>query len=321
MAESNKIKGNSDDVCSQCGYPELIYDPDTAEMICGRCGIVVSDVTVDRGPEWRGFTPEERISKRRTGAPISNMYYDKGLSTSFSPKDVKGLKGEDRKRMWRMKKWDTSVKLDETMMRNLSNALTELDQLADTLHVPEGIKEQAATLYRKALEKDLIRGRTITGFVAASLYAACRSAKVPRSLKAVAEASTQDIKTISRTYRLLLQELDVKMPIDYPMKFVPKIASQVKVRRDTERVTQEILSRAREEKVLTGKDPRGMAAAALYMACKTTDDKGTQREIAEAAGTSEVTLRNRLRDLEKLFGVQAISGLKEHQYQDLVQFH
>jgi transcription initiation factor TFIIB len=203
--------------------------------------------------------------------------------------------------MWRLKKWDTRTKLDLTSARNLSDALTDLDRLAETLHLPDGIKEQAATTYRKALDKGLIRGRTIADFVAASLYAACRDSKIPRSLKEIANVSTQDMKSISRTYRLILKELDLRMPIDYPMKFVPRIASQVGVKHETERLTVEILRKAREEKALTGKDPRGMAAAALYMAIKVVSDKGTQREIAEAAGTSEVTLRNRLRDLEKLF--------------------
>jgi transcription initiation factor TFIIB len=293
--------------CPNCGSERIIHDTDSGETVCGNCGTVLEDVSMDRGPEWRGFTPEERIRKRRTGAPLSEVYYDRGLSTSFSPRDVKGLTGEERQRMWRLKKWDTRAKLDETKMRNLSNALTEMDRLAENLHIPAGVKESAAKIYRKALEKDLIRGRTISGFVAASLYAACRRAKVPRSLKAISEASTQDIKTISRTYRLLLQELDIRMPIDYPMKFVPKIASEMEVSRDTDRLTVEILRKAREEKVLTGKDPRGMAAAALYMACKHNNERCTQREVSAAAGTSEVTLRNRLRDLEDLLTVEDLS--------------
>jgi transcription initiation factor TFIIB len=270
---------------------------------------VIDEATFDRGPEWRAFTPEEKMSKRRTGAPISSIYYDKGLSTTFSPKDMRGGTSEERQRMWRLKKWDTRTKMDMTSARNLSDALTEMDRMAETLHLPSGVKEHAATIYRKALDKDLIRGRTIAGFVAASIYAACRQARLPRSLKEVSKASVHDIKTVSRTYRLLIKELDIRMPIDYPMKFVPRIASKVEVSIDTDRLTVEILRRAREEKTLTGKDPRGMAAAALYMACKHNKEGCTQREVSEAAGTSEVTLRNRLRDLEELFGEKELKRL------------
>lgn len=299
-------------VCPNCGSNRIIHDPESGESICANCGMVIEDVSVDRGPEWRAFTPEERMSKRRTGAPISNVYYDRGISTTFTPKDMRGGTTEQRQRMWRLKKWDTRTKLDETSARNLSDALTEMDRLAENLHLPSGIKEQAAKIYRQALEKDLIRGRTISGFVAASLYAACRQAKIPRSLKEVSEASTQDMKTVSRTYRLLLRELDIKMPIDYPMKFVPRISSRVEVSRDTDRLTVEILRRAREEKTLTGKDPRGMAAAALYMACKHNNEGCTQRVVSEAAGTSEVTLRNRLRDLEELFNESDLETIMEN---------
>ncbi|MFP3952263.1 MAG: transcription initiation factor IIB [Candidatus Bathyarchaeia archaeon] len=303
MDEDKKVHSQEEPklICPNCGSDRIVHDSDSGESICANCGMVIEDVSVDRGPEWRAFTPEERMSKRRTGAPISNVYYDRGISTTFTPKDMRGGTSEQRQRMWRLKKWDTRTKLDETSARNLSEALTEMDRLAENLHLPSGIKEQAARIYRQALEKDLIRGRTISGFVAASIYAACRQAKIPRSLKEVSEASTQDMKTVSRTYRLLLRELDIKMPIDYPMKFVPRISSKVEVSRDTDRLTVEILRIAREEKTLTGKDPRGMAAAALYMACKHNKEGCTQREVSEAAGTSEVTLRNRLRDLEELF--------------------
>jgi transcription initiation factor TFIIB len=316
----NGDKKGEGDRCSQCGSRILVFDNDSGERICSSCGLVVSDTSLDMGPEWRTFSHEDLMNKGRSGAPLSNLYYDKGLSTSFDPRDIKGASSEERHRLWRLKKWDTRAKLDEQGSRNLSNALTELDRLAETLHIPESVKEKAAQVYRQALEKDLIRGRTIADFVAASTYAACREAKIPRSLKEIAETSTQDMKSVSRTYRLILKELDIRPPIDYPMKFVPRIASSVGVKQETERLTVEILRRAREEKTLVGKDPRGMAASALYLATKALNDTGTQREIAEAAGTSEVTLRNRLRDLEELFGDDEQDVYKASYLMDIVGF-
>jgi len=300
MSKKTKTEYANEANCSNCGSHRIVHDSDTGESICGNCGIVLEDVSVDRGPEWRAFTPEERLNKQRTGGPISNLYYDRGLATKFDPKDVKGGSSEERQKLWRLKKWDTRTKLDKKGKRNLSHALTKLDRIAEDLHLPKDVKEKASDIYRKALDKDMIRGRTIEGFVAASIYAACRQSKVPRSLKEVSKASTQDMKTISRTYRLLLWELDLKMPVDHPMKFVPRIASEVEVSRETDRLTVEILRKAKKEKALMGKDPRGMAAAALYLAGKTNEEGCTQREVSDAAGTSEVTLRNRLRDLEEL---------------------
>jgi len=289
--------------CPRCGSPKLVYDPSRGEKVCSQCGIVISDVTVDRGPEWRAHTLAEKAVKRRTGGPTSYTHYDKGLYTSFrTNRDIHGrrLNPQRRRRMMRLKRYNSRTKLDESGMRNLSRAMNELNRLADTLHLPNGVRERAAFIYRKALEEDLIKGRTIAGFVAASLYATCRQSRIPRSLQEVSEASTRDHTDVSRTYRFLLRELDLKMPVDYPMKFVPRIASKVDVSRETDRLTVDILREARDRKALIGKDPRGIAAAALYMACKANDEKRTQKDIAKAAGTTEVTLRNRLRDLENV---------------------
>ena len=290
--------------CAQCGSRELVYDPSSGEEVCFKCGLVLSEDAVDRGAEWRAFTPEEKKAKKRAGPPRSYTNYDKGLYTSFgTDTDSKGrrLASETRQKMRRLKRQDIRSKLDESRIRNLSEAMSELTRLADVLHLPEVVRERAAIIYRRALMKDLIKGRTISGFVAASVYAACRQERVPRSLKEVSEASERELKDVSRTYRFLIRELDLKMPVDYPMKFVPKIASKICVTRETDRLAVEILREAREKKVLVGKDPRGIAAAALYMACKAQKEGCTQKDVSDAAGTTEVTLRNRLRDLEGLF--------------------
>jgi transcription initiation factor TFIIB len=287
--------------CSRCGSTEIIVDKKAGEEVCSSCGLVVSDEIVDTGPEWRAFTNAEKESRARTGMGMSYTLYDKGMSTGFSGnRDARGnrLDFETRNKMTRLKRYDNRSKLDDTWGRNLSIAMAELDRLSATLHIPQQVKEQAALIYRRSLKKDLIRGRSIDAFVAASLYAACRQSKVPRPLKNVSKASTREHSEVSRSYRLLLRELNLKMPIDDPMKFVSGIASKLKIRRDTERYAVDLLKKARERQGLSGKDPRGIAAAALYMACVENDDKRIQKGVAAAAGTTEVTLRNRLRGLE-----------------------
>ena len=205
--------------------------------------------------------------------------------------------------MDRLRRYDNRSKFDETWRRNLSIAMAELDRMSAALHLPQNLKEQAAVLYRKALKMDLIRGRSIDAFVAATIYATCRQAQVPRPLKEISSLSTREHGEIARTYRLILREMNLKMPIDGPMKFIPSIAAKLKIRRDTEQLAIEILRKAKTKNGLSGKDPRGLAAAALYMACIQNDDKRIQKDVADAAGTTEVTLRNRLRGLEKTLGV------------------
>jgi len=289
--------------CSKCGNTNIISDPENGERVCSRCGLVIDETPIDMGPEWRAFTVAEKNSRSRTGLGSSLTLYDKGLSTVFKgDRDASGrkLNTEARLKMDRLRRYDNRSKFDETWRRNLSIAMAELDRMSVILHIPNNIKEQAALIYRKALKADLIRGRSIDAFVAASIYAACRAAEVPRPIKKVSEASTRDHSEVARTYRLLIRELKIRMPVDDPMKFVPSIASKLKLRRDTEQKAINILKSAKMKQGLSGKDPRGLAAAALYMACLENDDKRIQKDVAIAAGTTEVTLRNRLRGLEEV---------------------
>jgi len=278
-------------------------DYDSGEEVCGKCGLVVQQNIINQGPEWRAFTTTERNDRSRTGLGYSYTLYDKGLSTVFRPdRDHNGnrLKNETRIKMTRLRRFDNRSKFDETEQRNLSSAMAELDRIATQLHLPQNVKERAAFIYRKALKADLLRGRSIDGFVAASLYAACRHLKLPRPLPEITELSTRNHAEVARTYRLLIKELNLKMPVDDPMKFVPGIASKLLLDPRTEQYAIDILREAKKHRELTGKDPRGLAAAALYKASIETNDKRIQKDIAEAAGTTEVTLRNRLKGIENI---------------------
>ena len=297
-----KLSNRNNAQCPRCGNTKLISDHENGETVCSQRGLVIDEQQVDMGPEWRAFTPGEKDSRQRTGLGMSYTLYDKGLSTVFKGnRDAYGnpLKDETRIKMDRLRRYDNRSKFDETWRRNLSIAMAELDRMNTALHIPQSIKEQSALLYRKALKMDLIRGRSIDAFVAATIYASCRMNNLPRPLRDISKLSTREHGEIARTYRLIIREMGMKMPIDDPMKFIPSIASKLNLRRDTEQLAVQILVGAKKQNVLSGKDPRGLAAAALYMACIKNDDKRIQKDVADAAGTTEVTLRNRLRGLEK----------------------
>jgi transcription initiation factor TFIIB len=300
-----KLSKQNNSKCPRCGSGELINDIENGETVCSKCGLVIDEEKIDMGPEWRAFTPTEKNSRQRTGLGMSYTLYDKGLSTIFKGnRDAYGnrLKDETRIKMGRLRRYDNRSKFDETWRRNLSIAMAELDRMTTTIHLPQNIKEQSALLYRRALKMDLIRGRSIDAFVAATIYAACRQNNLPRPLKEISKLSTREHGEIARTYRLLIREMNIKMPVDNPMKFIPSIAGKLNLRRDTEQMAVKILVDAKGRNGLSGKDPRGLAAAALYMACIQNNDKRIQKDVADAAGTTEVTLRNRLRGLEKSIG-------------------
>jgi transcription initiation factor TFIIB len=293
--------------CPECGSPNLVEDYDLGEVICQSCGLVLSEHAINRGPEWRAFTKEEKDQRGRVGIPTSFSIHDKGLSTVIDHvnRDAFGrqLPLARRLEMLRLRKWQIRTRVHSSVDRNLAQAMAELDRLTDRIHVPAPIKERAAIIYRKALDNGLVRGRSIAAIAAASLYAACRHSETPRTLKEVSAASRIRKKDVARCYRLLLRELDMKMPVEDPVKCVSKIASKVDISMQTQRRAFDILKEARKRGMVAGKDPMGLAAASLYVACVLEGEKKTQKEIAEVANVTEVTVRNRYKNLKESLGL------------------
>src|SRR3990170_5108297 len=292
-----EIKQRTDDKCPECGSANLVHDYDTEETVCANCGMVLSESMIYEGPEWRAFTLEERESGSRVGGPTFYSVHDKGLSTVIGKVDRdafgRKLPLSTRLQMWRLRKWQIRSRAHSSVDRNLAQAMAELDRLSDKLYIHGPIKENAAVVYRKALEKGLVRGRSIAAIVAAALYVACRSSETPRTLREIAEASVLNEKEVARCYRLLLRTLDIQMPIADPITYISKIGERIGITGQTQGLAIRILREAKKRRIASGKDPMGLAAAALYIACLQSNEKKTQKDIAEAAGVTEVTIRNR----------------------------
>ena len=296
------------DKCPECTSKNLIHDYDTGETICGDCGLVLYEQMLDKGPEWRAFTQEEKASRSRVGMPTSYSVHDKGLSTAISQVDRdafgRKLPLATRLQMWRLRKWQIRSRVHSSIDRNLAQAMAELDRLSGKVSISPPIKEKAAVIYRKALDKGLVRGRSINSIAEAALYAACRGSGTPRTLREIAEASRVDKKDVARCYRLLLRELDVHMPISDPLTYVSKIAEKNGISGKAQGAAIAILGEARRKRAAAGKDPMGLAAAALYIACLQHNEKKTQKDIADAAGVTEVTVRNRYKALKKQLNLE-----------------
>jgi len=299
----NMVKNpNPKDRCPRCGKGSLVSDTNTGENFCGKCGYVLTDQSVESGPEWRSFSKEEHEGRSRAGVPTSLAMHDMGLATIIGPTDRdatgKPLSASMRSTIERLRTWDSRSQVHEPIDRNFRQAFSELDRLKDKLAVGDSVVEKAAYIYRKALDKGLVRGRSISALIAASLYAACRDTETPRTLKDLGHQSNIKRKDIARCYRLLLRELGLKMPVVDPIKCIARIASKAGLSEKTKREATKILKTAEEVKISAGKDPMGLAAAALYVACVTNGENKTQRDVAEAAGVTEVTIRNRYKGLK-----------------------
>jgi len=295
--------------CPQCGSPELVRDEEMGEIACSKCGLVVLDDLLDRSPEWRAFTLEEKRSKRRAGAPIDYSHYDKGLSTIFRvDKDAFGrpLPAKVKRQMWRLRRWQIRSRIHGSDYRNLMRAMNELQRLSEKLHIPSSVQEMAAVIYRKALNEDLIRGRCIAAIVAGALYAACRFTKTPKTLNEVAEASLRDRDEVARSYRLLIRTLKMKMPVHDPLDYISKIAEKAGISGEAQGLAVKILREAKRKRITMGKDPMGVAAAVLYIACQLKGKNVTQKEIADVAEVTEVTIRNRKKELMKELDINSL---------------
>ncbi|HEV2390223.1 MAG TPA: TFIIB-type zinc ribbon-containing protein [Nitrososphaerales archaeon] len=295
------------DRCPRCGKTTMVTDNPRGEVYCTSCGFVVKENVIETGPEWRSFSNEEKDERSRTGLPTSVAIHDMGLATIIGGenKDAAGrsLSGAMKSSVERMRTWDRRSQVHESQDRNLKQAFSELRRLSEKLSVSEAVTERAAYIYRKALERNLVRGRSITAILAASLYAACRDREVPRTLKDVAAVGFIKKKDLARSYRLLLKEMDIQMPVVDPMKCMSKIASRANVSGKTQRRAREILLRAEQARISAGKDPMGISASALYVACILEGENMTQRDIADAAGVTEVTIRNRYKGLRLALGI------------------
>jgi len=289
-------------ICSRCGKNSMQTDGETGEFFCRKCGYVISDKVEDSGPEWRSFSKEGGADPTRTGAPSSLAMHDMGLATVINPvnRDSTGrpLSSAMKSTIERLRIWDSRSQAHKSEDRNLRQALNELGRIKDKLAVSSGVVEKAAYIYRKAMEKNLVRGRSISALIAASMYAACRNTDTPRTIKDVATVANIKRKDIARCYRLLHYELDLKMPVIDPIQCISRISSKIGLSEKVKRDASEILRITREQKESAGKDPMGLAAAALYMACVKNGDSVTQRDIAEAANVTEVTIRNRYKGLK-----------------------
>lgn len=296
--------------CPSCGSTHLSKDYSRAELVCENCGLVIDGEIIDHGPEWRAFDSEQREKKARTGAPMTYTMHDKGLSTTigWQNKDAygKSIPARNRAQLYRLRRWQMRTRISDNSQRNLAIALSSMNRMSSTLGLPRNVRETAAMIYRKAVLKNLIRGRSIHGVSAAVLYAACRQCNVPRTLEEISAVSNMSKKEIGKNYRNISRKLKLKLLPTTPQDYVSRFSSQLRVSHDVQIKTSEILRKAAHEELTSGRGPTGMAAAALYMASVLCGERRTQSEISAVAGVTEVTIRNRYKELSKKLDIDIL---------------
>jgi len=211
-----------------------------------------------------------------------------GLTTVI---DRKNIKDPDLKRAV---KWNTRITWEK---RNILIATTELKRICSNLNLPNHIKFEAIKLYKDAFKKKLLRGRSINSMIAASIYLAIRLKRIPRTLQEILDESSESEKDIRRCYRVLIREFNIKSPNTEPSALIPTYIATLKLGPDIEINSTKIVNAYSERFSTSGKDPKGIVAGAIYLACRMKGLELTQKDIAEVVGVTEVTLRSRYKEL------------------------
>ncbi|HDJ96460.1 MAG TPA: transcription initiation factor IIB [Candidatus Aenigmarchaeota archaeon] len=299
-----RVVGKKSIRCPECGSTDFIEDPIHGELICAKCGLVVKEDMIDTSQEWRAFDNEQMSRRARGGAPLTFTKHDKGLTTEIGKGlgELYKVPSKKRAQYYRITKWHK--RLIKSKNRNLSFALSELQRIVSFLNLPRSAHERIARYYTEAVDKGLVRGRSIESVIAALTYAVSRQFKTPRTLNEIAEASGVEKREIGRTYRYIARELNIRILPANPIDYVPRFCSMLGLSDKVQAKAIEILKRAMKHDLTSGKGPTGVAAAAIYIACVLLGEKRTQRDVANMINVTEVTIRNRYKELVEKLGLE-----------------
>ena len=290
------------DKCKACGSGQTVFDYKHGEVLCKSCGLVLVDTLFDFGPEWRAFDEEQMNKRARTGGPIRFAKQNIGLTTEIDryDRDIKGsaIPSERKAQLYRLRKWQRRSRMGTSVDRNLSIALPELDRMCAHLNVSSNIKEECAVLYRKCVNKGIVRGRSIESVIAAIIYLISRNHKLPKTLEELEGVSGVKVKDIGRSYRTICRRLSMRMPVVTAADYIPRLASEGGISGETEAKAIEILEKARQCGIIAGKVPISIAAAAICLAGRLTNDKAAQR-IKGFAEVPESAIKSRFDELSR----------------------
>lgn len=299
-----KLKKNSGLTCPECGANEILVDSSKGEKICSKCGLIISDSMIDTQQDWRAFDSEELEKTARTGAPLTRMRQDKGIGTEIGKSKAELFKVSAGKRgqYFRIKNWQK--RLVSSKDRNYGYALSELERIASALSLPRNLQEEIGSMYEKALEEGLVKGRSIEAVIGSLVYALSREYGSPRLMSEICDVSGVDKRDLGRTYRYVARKLNLRVIPAKAIDYVPRCAALLKLNDKTQVKAKQYLKQLKEEEDVSGKGPIGLAAATLYIAAIMNGEIVSQRKIAEAIGVTEVTIRNRCKDIAKALNIE-----------------
>jgi len=264
----------------------LIEDYRAGDQICSECGLVVGDRVIDVGSEWRTFSNEKGgEDKSRVGAAENTLLGSSDLSTMIGPGTGKASFTTDGTAIYNNRR--TASSSDRTLI----NAFRTISNMADRINLPKTIVDRSNQLFKLVHDGKHLKGRANDAIAAAALYIACRQEGVPRTFKEIVAVSTVSKKEIGRCFKLILKAHDTSVDLITTGDFMSRFCGTLSMSREVQKGATYIAKKAVDLDIVPGRSPISVAAAAIYMASQASDDKRTQREIADIAGVADVTIR------------------------------
>ncbi|MGQ0605518.1 MAG: transcription initiation factor IIB [Candidatus Nitrosotenuis sp.] len=278
-----------------------ITDFDNGEIICSDCGLVITERLEAYDKEWRSF--DGNFERSRVGQATLPALGNMRLFTNIGNEnwDFSGspLSFVARGTMYRLRMYDSRSKNHTTINKNFYKMYCEFEKLKHKLAISDSTIEKATYLFRKAMNRKLTRGRNVLLIAASCLYAACRESNTPRTLSDIAETMNVKKTDVSACLRLIVNELGLTLPTVNLSQCVIRIANSLKVSEKVKRHAIEILQKAERINITAGKEPMGLAAAAIYLAGIHMNEHYSQKALTEIAKTTSVTIRNRSSELRQ----------------------
>ena len=293
--------------CSEC-KSTLVDDMQNGEIICSGCGIVVADQIVDSGPETISSNLEDKMKLARATGQTTYSQHDLGITTEISmgSKDFSGktINHEVSNQMRNLRKWQQRVRISSPKERRLANVLAKMGETCNSLNLSKNVLETASMIYRNLDGHVDVKGKSVVSMTAATIYIACKQCDVVRSLEEICRGicPAKDVKSktklAAKYYRTMVMEVgQLSAPVVTMDKYISKIANMTQTEVRVERLALEIAEKTKDSNISDGKAPNGIAAAYLYVSSVLLGQNVLQRDVSSIAGVTEVTIRNRCKEI------------------------
>ena len=288
--------------CPRCRKNGISTESESGETFCSECGLVLQGELL-ASHEPCSLPDKNQVDEAWSGEQVSTTLYDMGHSGTIGHgrADAAGkpIRPMTNNMMERLRVQDKRSRIDEQTRLRLAPVFVELSRLKDKLGAPDAAIDRAAYLCRKAIVTGVVFRKPILGLAASALYAACRENGAMRTLNEVCAASNIGRKDIIRHYKLLVKELDLKIPAIDPVVCSSMVASKIGLPENIRRFAADILNDAKKNVNFAGKRPLVLAGSALYIACSKHGNETTMTFIANSAGVTVISLTTTVKRMKR----------------------